>query len=186
MSATFQDLPATPWPVRYPWVDAVRCARSHDELRLIVLAHARHIAAADGSTFVLRDGDHCFYVDEDVIAPLWRGQRFPLADCISGWAMLHDETAVVPFPYTDARIPHDAYRPTFVQSLAMVPMADSVGAIGVYWAEPGHVLDDVALTELTTLGRETADAVRRLGLHSAPWAPNFRVGSVTPPSTPVA
>jgi signal transduction histidine kinase/CheY-like chemotaxis protein len=39
--------------------------------------------------------------------------------------------------YADARIPHDAYRPTFVKSLAMVPIrsADPIGAIGAYWAD---------------------------------------------------
>ena len=39
--------------------------------------------------------------------------------------------------YADDRIPHDAYRPTFVKSLAMVPIRtlDPVGAIGNYWAE---------------------------------------------------
>jgi len=38
--------------------------------------------------------------------------------------------------YSDARIPADAYRPTFVKSLAMVPIREAapIGAIGIYWA----------------------------------------------------
>jgi signal transduction histidine kinase len=38
--------------------------------------------------------------------------------------------------YADSRIPVDAYRSTFVKSLAMVPIraSDPIGAIGIYWA----------------------------------------------------
>ena len=57
---------------------------------------ARRVTEADGATFVLREEDFCFYVDEDAIAPLWKGQRFPITACISGWAMLHAQPAVVP------------------------------------------------------------------------------------------
>lgn len=42
--------------------------------------------------------------------------RFPgMSACISGWAMLHRRSAVVPDIYADSRIPADAYRPTFVR-----------------------------------------------------------------------
>jgi diguanylate cyclase (GGDEF)-like protein len=86
---------------------------------------------------VLRDGDKCFYVDEDAIAPLWKGQRFPLEACVSGWSMLHRTHVVIEDIYADERIPHDAYRPTFVKSLVMVPIRtlDPLGAIGMYWAD---------------------------------------------------
>ena len=33
--------------------------------------------------------NHCYYADEDAISPLWKGQRFPMSACISGWAMLN-------------------------------------------------------------------------------------------------
>jgi len=92
---------------------------------------------------VLRDGARCHYADEDAISPLWKGQRFPLSSCISGWTMLNRRPVAIPDIYADDRIPHDAYRPTFVQSLAMVPIRrlDPIGAIGNYWAdhhEPTH------------------------------------------------
>jgi hypothetical protein len=70
----------------------------------------------------LRENDSCYYLDEDAIAPLFKGSRFPLTSCISGWVILHGEIAVIPEIYSDARIPHAAYRPTFVKSLAMVPV----------------------------------------------------------------
>ena len=41
----------------------------------------------DGVTLVLRDNGRCHYVEEDAIGPLWKGQRFPLESCISGWVM---------------------------------------------------------------------------------------------------
>jgi signal transduction histidine kinase len=120
-------------------VDAVRdlaAARGLDDIVEIVRRAARALAGADGATFVLRDNGRCYYVDEDAIEPLWSGLRFPMEACISGWAMIHAEQVVIPDIYLDERIPHEAYRPTFVQSLAMTPIrsAAPVGAIGVYWA----------------------------------------------------
>ncbi len=117
-------------------VQELSLARDLETVMRIVRKVARELCGADGATFVLRDGDKCFYADEDAIAPLWKGKRFPLEACISGWAMMHREAVTIEDIYADARIPHDAYRPTFVKSLAMVPIrvADPLGAIGAYWA----------------------------------------------------
>ncbi len=97
---------------------------------------ARTLTGADGITVVLRDGDSCHYADEDAVGPLWKGLRFPMQTCISGWCMLNRKPVAIADIYTDARIPHDAYRPTFVKSLAMVPIRseDPLGALGAYWA----------------------------------------------------
>lgn len=102
----------------------------------IVRHAARKLTGADGATFVLRDGDKCFYAEEDAISPLWKGQRFPMSACISGWSMTNRQSVVIEDIYGDSRIPADAYRPTFVRSLAMVPIRtlDPIGAIGSYWA----------------------------------------------------
>jgi len=117
-------------------IQRLSLARSIEDIQEIVRSSARWLTAADGATFVLRDGDRCYYADEDAISPLWKGQRFPLEACISGWSMLHRQPVVIEDIYADSRIPHDAYRPTFVKSLAMVPIRtlDPVGAIGNYWA----------------------------------------------------
>jgi signal transduction histidine kinase len=120
-------------------VDAVQqlsMARTFGEVQEIVRTTARELCGADGATLVLRDGEHCYYADEDAISPLWKGQRFPLHTCISGWAMHNREAVAIEDIYADDRIPHDAYRPTFVKSLAMVPIRrlDPIGAIGNYWA----------------------------------------------------
>lgn len=111
-------------------------ARTAAEVQAEIRKEARDLLKADGVTFVLRREDAVCYVDEDAIAPLWKGREFPIDRCVSGWAILHRQPAVVPDVYADDRIPVDVYRPTFVKSLMMAPIRhdEPVGAIGVYWA----------------------------------------------------
>lgn len=117
-------------------VQELSLVRTLPAIQEVVRRAARELLGADGATFVLRDGDKCHYADEDAISPLWKGQRFPMSICISGWVMLNARPAMIPDIYADDRIPADAYRPTFVKSLAMVPirLVSPIGAIGVYWA----------------------------------------------------
>jgi diguanylate cyclase (GGDEF)-like protein len=117
-------------------VQELSLARSLPEIQRIVRVAARELTGCDGATFVLRENGMCYYADEDAIAPLWKGSRFPMEICISGWSMLNGEAAVIPDIYVDDRVPHEAYEPTFVKSLVMVPIRklDPVGAIGAYWA----------------------------------------------------
>lgn len=117
-------------------IQDLSCARSLDTVMQIVRTAARELTGADGATFVLRDDDKCYYADEDAVTPLWKGQRFPMNSCISGWVMLNGKPALIEDIYKDPRIPANAYRPTFVKSLAMVPIRkdDPIGAIGNYWA----------------------------------------------------
>ncbi|MBM1170006.1 DUF4118 domain-containing protein [Microvirga arabica] len=102
----------------------------------IITQAARALLHADGVTFVLRDGDRCYYAEEDAISPLWKGKRFPMEACISGWCMINGQGVIIPNIYADARIPHDAYKPTFVRSLAMVPIGkdNPIAAVGAYWS----------------------------------------------------
>lgn len=116
-------------------VDKLSLATCLDEITQIVADAARRLTGADGATFVLRDGETCYYVDENAISSLWKGKRFPIEDCISGWSMLNQSCVVIEDIYKDARIPHEAYRPTFVKSLCVVPIREKrpMGAIGNYW-----------------------------------------------------
>jgi GAF domain-containing protein len=118
-------------------VDLLRDAQSLEEVETVLRGSTRAAVDAQGVTVVRRERDQCFYADEDAIAPLWKGQRFPLTECISGWAMLNNETVVIPDIRVDSRIPQNAYRPTFVRSLVMVPVTagSPVGAVGAYWAD---------------------------------------------------
>ena len=125
-------------------IQQLSLARDINAITSIVRKSARELTGADGATFVLKDNGFCHYVDEDAISPLWKGQRFPLETCISGWAMMNKKNAVIEDIYVDSRIPIDAYRPTFVKSLAMVPIRtiDPIGAIGNYWANQHAPTDE--------------------------------------------
>ena len=103
----------------------------------IVRHSVRDLTGSDGATFVLREGDFCYYAEEDAISPLWKGNRFPMKICISGWVMMNHRPAIIEDIFTDSRIPIDVYIKTFVKSLAMVPIKtnDPIGAIGCYWAD---------------------------------------------------
>lgn len=149
-------------------IQQLSLARTMDEVQRIVSATARDITGCDGATFVLREEHMCFYADADAIAPLWKGRRFPMHSCISGWTMLHKQAAVIPDIYLDDRIPHDAYRPTFVKSLVMVPVRrrDPVGAVGAYWAEQRTPTEhEVALVQ--ALADATSVAIESVQMHAA-------------------
>lgn len=139
--------------------------RTMEDIAREVRQAARALVGADGATFVLKDGDLCHYYDEDAITPLWKGRRFPQSACISGWAMIHKTHAAIPDIYADARIPADAYRPTFVQSLVMVPVRrdDPVAAIGTYWARTKEATE-AEIATLQTLADATSVAMENLRL----------------------
>lgn len=143
--------------------------RDLSEITAIVRRAARLLSGADGATFVLRDGDQCNYLDEDAIGPLWKGKRFPMEACISGWSMKHGKAAVISDIYQDPRIPADAYRPTFVKSLVMVPIrsAAPIGAIGAYWArhrgfDPEEVDLLGALADSASLAMENVEVYSQM------------------------
>jgi two-component system CheB/CheR fusion protein len=141
-------------------------ARELPRVAEIVRKAARRLTRADGVTFILRDRQYCHYYDEDAIGPLWKGRRFPIETCISGWVMLHREAVVIPDVYADPRIPHDAYRPTFVKSLAVVPIRknDPIAAVGAYWAE-SHQATDGEVDVLQSLADAAALALENVQLY---------------------
>jgi signal transduction histidine kinase len=154
--------------VRHALVDGLRAVASARDLASVMAAvrrAARQLVSADGATFVLREGTMVHYADEDAISPLWKGRRFPAEACISGWAIVHRESVAIEDIYEDARIPHDAYRPTFVRSLAMVPIRrdDPLGAIGVYWARK-HLATAEELATLEALADAAAISVANVDL----------------------
>lgn len=155
-------------------IEQLRSAQHLLDVQQTVRSAARRAVRAEGATFVLRDNDKCFYADEDAMSPLWKGQRFPITQCISGWAMLNDDVAIVPDITKDDRIPLEAYRPTFVKSLVMVPVGAGkpVAAIGAYWArvrEPKT--EEIEL--LRHLADAVAEAIERVGLQDAPFTPTL-------------
>jgi GAF domain-containing protein len=159
-------------------------AKDLNSVTEIVGKAARELVQADGATFVLREGDFVHYVDEAAISPLWKGSKFPIRACISGWAILERQSLIIPDIYSDPRVPVDSYRRTFVKSLAMVPMriSDPVGAVGVYWSR-SHTAgpDDLRilqyLADLSAGAIETASSFEKLSLtlEKLEQAKNFRI-----------
>jgi signal transduction histidine kinase len=149
-------------------VAQLSAADSLERVTEVVSGAVRTLLRAEGATFVLREDGNCFYADEDAIEPLWKGRRFPLESCVSGWAMLHREAVVIPDIYVDARVPWDAYRPTFVKSLCMAPIraSDPVGALGAYWSEQ-HQPTRQEIRQLQVLANSTAVALENLELRGA-------------------
>lgn len=142
--------------------DRLAAAADQDEIIEIVRKSARAIVSSDGVTFVLREFSHCHYVEEDAIGPLWKGQKFPMTSCISGWAMMNGRTAVVPDIFADARIPHDVYRKTFVRSLVMAPVGfdTPVAAIGAYWRDK-PVISPREVAAVEAIAAMVGDAMQR-------------------------
>ena len=128
---------------------------------------ARDLTGADGATFVLRDGDYCYYAEENAISPLWKGQRFPMEICISGWVMQHGHPVIIRDVFADPRIPPDIYKRTFVKSMTMVPIRkqNPLGAIGNYWAY-NHYSSPEELSLLESLANITSIAIENTELYS--------------------
>ena len=148
-------------------IQRLSLAQDIQAVQAIVGVAARQLTGADGTSFILREGDQCFYADEESISPLWKGQRFSLNTCISGWVMLNAVPVGIPDIYEDARIPADAYRPTYVRSLAMVPIRTQapIGAIGIYWATHHNPTSD-ELRILQALADSTAVTIENIRIRA--------------------
>lgn len=149
-------------------VEQLAGARDEMEVAAIVRTAARALTGADGVAVVLKKGDRVHYVDEDAVAPLWKGQDFPVDACVSGWAIKHKQTVVITDITADARVPLAAYQPTFVKSLAMAPVGrpEPFAAVGAYWSEVRRPTDD-EITALETMARATAVALENVRLRAS-------------------
>ncbi|MCR5879779.1 HWE histidine kinase domain-containing protein [Phenylobacterium sp. J367] len=133
---------------------------------LEVLRHAvRTLTLARGVAVVARAEGLCHYLADDAGSALWPERRFPMEECVSGWAMLNGAPAVISDIYLDNRIPHEIYRSTFVRSLIMTPIGEgrAYAAFGAYWDHTRqHSPADVEL--LGALGSCAASALERIWL----------------------
>lgn len=148
-------------------VKELSSAKNIENIQQIVTSSARKLTRADGATIVLRDNDQCYYADEEAIAPLWKGKRFPMEICISGWVMLNNQTTAIPDIYEDDRIPIEAYRPTFVKSLLMVPVntREPVGAIGIYWSHQ-YTPSPMEVNLMESLADATSRSIENIQLNA--------------------
>jgi signal transduction histidine kinase len=84
--------------------------------------------------------------------------------------MTEEKPAVIPDIYVDPRIPKDAYRSTFVRSLAMVPVRHdqaAIAAMGAYWASSRQVTPE-ELELLETVANSAALAIAFVEVQQAP------------------
>jgi len=148
-------------------VQQLSLARDLNTITEVVAHTARELSQADGATVALCDNEHCFYADEDAIAPLWKGQRFRVDASVSGWVMMHAESIGIEDIYQDPRVPVETYRATFVKSLAMAPIGRSnpLGALGSYWAKQ-HTPTAEQMSLLEALADATATAIENVRQYS--------------------
>lgn len=151
------------WKLLEAAKDRIAVAETRDALIEVVRSTVRTVCSSDGVTFVLREGDKCHYVDEDAIGPLWKGQRFQMETCISGWCMLNDRTVAIEDVFADPRIPHDTYRNTFVKSLVMAPVRTTapVAALGTYWRD-GRNFSDREVTTVEALADAVGEVLKNM------------------------
>lgn len=149
-------------------IERLAGAGAIDDIVSTLRTTARRLIGADGIAVILREAEQCWYVEEDAMGPLWKGQKFPLASCISGWAMVNKQSVVIDDIRLDQRIPQELYADTFVRGLLMVPVRsnDPIGAIGAYWSEP-YQAEAAQVATLERLARATATAMENVRLISA-------------------
>lgn len=146
-------------------VERLAGARTELEIAAILRTAARQLTGADGVSVVLKKGNRVHYVDEDAVAPLWKGQDFPIEACISGWAIKNRQTVVIEDIRGDPRIPLAAYEQTFVKSLAMAPVGtpEPIAAIGAYWGTMRRPTES-EVEALETMARAAAVAMDNVRL----------------------
>lgn len=155
-------------------------ARSREAVIDAIRGCVRRAIGADGIAFVVRDDGQSHYLAEDALSPLWTGQKFPLQCCISGLAMISGEPIVIPDVLQDPRVPLAAYEPTFVRSLAMVPVGPDA-AIGAYWATTGQPPEDSVAT-LRVIARAALVALHAIAACPPAPAPPAAPASPVPPA----
>lgn len=82
--------------------------------------------------------------------------------------MMNKKAVVIPDIYKDERVPVEAYRPTFVKTMVMVPIRqmDPIGAIGNYWAYH-HTPTPEQVRLLQSLADITAVTVENIEMYNA-------------------
>lgn len=149
-------------------IERLAAAQSQQEIAAIASQGVRALLKADGATFAVRDGDRCVYAEDDAISPLWKSQSIPMSATIAGWCMMNNQPASVPDIFEDYRVLPDAYRPSFVRSMAIVPVGQDkpLAALGAYWSEKHQPQSD-EIECLQTLAEAVALAMPKLGARSA-------------------
>ncbi|WP_353931975.1 diguanylate cyclase [Okeanomitos corallinicola TIOX110] len=142
-------------------------AHSLEEITKIVLLAVRELTHSDGATFAILDNGFSYYVDENAITPVLKGQRFPVNLDISGWVMMNRKTRIIENILNEQQVYIHVYKHNFIESMTVVPICSEkpVGAIGAYWSNH-HQGTTEELEILELLAKSTAVAVENLQVYS--------------------
>lgn len=156
-------------------IKAIQELSKADDLEKIIFiakTTVRELTGADSTAIVLREGNKCFYIDEDAKYPFWKGQKFPIESCISGLSMINQSTIVVEDINKDKRIEKSLYRNTQINSLLVVPIkvCDPIGTINCYWSNYHKpAIENIklaqALADITAITMENAQVYSILEKH---------------------
>jgi len=148
-------------------LDRLSEARNSGKVVTILHTCVREVAAADGVTVMLRDGEEVRYLSDGCIEPLWRSERSPLASCIAGSAIGSRQHILIEKIAGDARLANDICPDAPIKSLAVLPIrsADPIGAMAVYWKDTPR---EVPLDELQVLANAAAISLENVRLFG--WA----------------
>lgn len=156
-------------------IDSIVRARDIDQVVEAIRDNARALISCDGIAVIRKDGTSSHYIEEDAIGPLWKGQKFPMSACISGWSMINRQTVCISDIDEDPRIPQELYSDTFVKAVAMAPVrkADPIGAIGAYWSRVHRPTEDEvvileALANAASTAIETVQLLETFGQQGRP------------------
>lgn len=150
-------------------IQKLSLARDMETIMRLIREETRLLTGADGVTFLSKQEDAVYCVDENAIGPLWKGRYFPIDKGVGGWVMTHKEPAIIEDVYDDERVIIENYKNTFVKSMVMVPIRrmDPIGALGNYW-EKKHkpTADEIqmlqALADITAVSIENVTVYKEL------------------------
>ncbi|MFT3925797.1 MAG: ATP-binding protein [Myxococcales bacterium] len=148
-------------------IRALSGTRSAAAIADVVRKAAAKLVGADGTSFLLREGDAVVCVDEECIEPSWRGKLFPLSECVAATVLEHGEQIAIPDLYADPRINQDNFRGTNVRGLVLTPVRGNpcVALIAAFWSHT-HGPSEGELLLLQDLADATAVATENAGLHA--------------------
>ena len=157
--------PAERWEKLSDAVQRLGSATNMEEAVEVLRTGSRDIAGSDGVTIVRREGDETVYIAEDAISPHWVGRRFPISECLAGFAITQRRPVIIPDVRIADNVPQNLYMATFVESVAVFPvgLGEPIGAIGAYWKH-ARAIDDETVSLLAALARAFGAVIETLAV----------------------
>jgi len=140
-------------------------ARDFNSVVSTILSITRKITHADSVAFIVREGDHCFFADEDATQSFWKDSRFPIHERIEGTSIQNHQTIYIEDIHTDDRVDAKIYQPTPIKSVTIVPVgnANHANAIGIYWSDI-HLSSPEEITSLESLASIATAALENISI----------------------